>query len=222
MQLLGSRPITHGTKDQGVTYLTLTDPDNKNKLEFIETTPEHPFFVAKPADAQPRPAPEGHSDLSRNWVGAGHLKIGDTIKQADGTTGLVANVTTAQQTREMFNLTVSEAHTYYVGQDGWLVHNTGCPIASRGYDRPEVETKSGTALKQKDAVAAWDKFLGPNQTNIDPRDGLPDPDRIWSSDGLRSIRFGAHEVGSKPNLYHFHFETWSPGRVDNVLQRIPK
>ncbi|WP_158235838.1 hypothetical protein [Deinococcus sp. UR1] len=23
----------------------------------------------------------------------------------------------------MFNLTVSEAHTYYVGQDGWLVHN---------------------------------------------------------------------------------------------------
>ena len=37
-------------------------------------------------------------------MGAGHLKIGDTIKQADGTTGLVANVTT-------------------VGQDGWLVHN---------------------------------------------------------------------------------------------------
>jgi len=126
MQLLGSRPITHGTKDQGVTYLTLTDPDNKNKLEFIETTPGHPFFVAKPVDAQPRPAPEGHGDLSRNWVGAGHLKIGDTIKQADGTTGLVANVTTVQQTREMFNLTVSEAHTYYVGQDGWLVHNSGC------------------------------------------------------------------------------------------------
>ncbi|WP_174366346.1 polymorphic toxin-type HINT domain-containing protein [Deinococcus sp. JMULE3] len=115
--------ITHGTKDQGVTYLTLTDPDNKNKLEFIETTPEHPFFVAQPADAQPRPAPEGHGDLSRNWVGAGHLKIGDKIKQADGTTGLVANVTTVEQTREMFNLTVSEAHTYYVGQDGWLVHN---------------------------------------------------------------------------------------------------
>lgn len=56
-------------------------------------------------------------------MGAGHPKIGDEIKQADGTTGLVANVTTVGQTREMFNLTVSEAHTYYVGQDGWLVHN---------------------------------------------------------------------------------------------------
>ncbi|MGM9319739.1 polymorphic toxin-type HINT domain-containing protein [Deinococcus aquaticus] len=84
--------------------------------------PEHPFFVAQPVDAQPRPAPEGHSDLSRNWVGAGHLKIGDTIKQADGTTGLVANVTTVAQTREMFNLTVSEAHTYYVGRmGGWCI-----------------------------------------------------------------------------------------------------
>jgi len=60
-------------------------------------------------------------------VGAGHLKIGDKIKQADGTTGLVANLTTVGQTREMFNLTVSEAHTYYVGNDGWLVHN--CPTA---------------------------------------------------------------------------------------------
>lgn len=58
-------------------------------------------------------------------MGAGHLKIGDKIKQADGTTGLVANVITVEQTREMFNLTVSEAHTYYVGQDGWLVHNGG-------------------------------------------------------------------------------------------------
>ena len=27
----------------------------------------------------------------------------------------------------MFNLTVSEAHTYYVGQQGWLVHNASGP-----------------------------------------------------------------------------------------------
>lgn len=76
-------------------------------------------------DAQPRPAPEDHGDLSKNWVGAGHLKIGEKIKQADGTTGLVANVTTVQQTREMFNLNVSEAHTFFAGRDGWLVHNAG-------------------------------------------------------------------------------------------------
>lgn len=27
----------------------------------------------------------------------------------------------------MFNLTVDTAHTFYVGQDGWLVHNQNNP-----------------------------------------------------------------------------------------------
>ena len=27
----------------------------------------------------------------------------------------------------MFNLTVEEAHTFYVGEQGWLVHNAGTP-----------------------------------------------------------------------------------------------
>lgn len=29
-------------------------------------------------------------------------------------------------TQEMFNLTVETAHTFYVEQDGWLVHNINC------------------------------------------------------------------------------------------------
>lgn len=92
---------------------------------------------------------------------------------------------------------------------------------SRPYDRPEIETRSGEALKQEDAVDRWDEFLGPEQTNIDPRDGLPDADRIWSSDGKRSIRFGEHEMNSSPKKFHFHEETWHDDRVDNVLRRIP-
>ncbi|WP_221090939.1 polymorphic toxin-type HINT domain-containing protein [Deinococcus aquaedulcis] len=123
----GYYPITavHKNVDPEITYLTLTDPDQKHKLEFVETTPGHPFYVTERSDTQPRPKPEGHEDLSDKWIGAGHLKIGDKIKQADGTIGLVANVINVQKTQEMFNLTVSEAHTYYVGQDGWLVHNAG-------------------------------------------------------------------------------------------------
>lgn len=84
---------------------------------------KHPFYIKEWSDDGKRPKPVGHEDLNEHWVGAGHLKVGDKIEQADGTTGVVANVVTLQQTREMFNLTVSEAHTYYVGQDGWLVHN---------------------------------------------------------------------------------------------------
>ena len=93
--------------------------------------------------------------------------------------------------------------------------------ASRGYDRQEFETKSGKAVGEKNATERWDEFLGPTQTNIDPRDGLPDPDRIWSGDGKRSIRFGPHEMNSKPNKMHYHEETWHTDKVENVLQRVP-
>ncbi|MDD9941113.1 MAG: hypothetical protein OXU20_08755, partial [Myxococcales bacterium] len=93
---------------------------------------------------------------------------------------------------------------------------------SRGYDRPELETKSGKAVSARHATDDWDGFLGTGQTNIDPRDGLPDPDRIWSADGRRSVRYGPHEMGSKPNKHHYHKETWSPGQVHNELQRVQK
>jgi RHS repeat-associated protein len=96
----------------------------------------------------------------------------------------------------------------------------GTNSTSRGYDRPAFETKSGTAMKRQDAVRDWDEFLGPNQTSIDPRDGRYDPDRIWSADGRRSVRFGAHEMNSKPNKFHYHRETWHPDKVENVLQRV--
>jgi hypothetical protein len=94
--------------------------------------------------------------------------------------------------------------------------------ASRGYDRLEVETSSGRAVRAQDATSRWDQFLGEGQTNIDPRDGLPDADRIWSADGERSIRCGDHEMDSSPNKFHYHEETWYDDHVDNVLQRVQK
>jgi RHS repeat-associated protein len=98
---------------------------------------------------------------------------------------------------------------------------TGTPaLPSRGYDRPSTEIPSGTAMPAERAVGDWDAFLGPNSTNIDPRDGLPDPDRLWSADGTRSVRYGAHEMGSSPTLHHYHKETWTSGHVTNILQRI--
>ena len=122
---------------------------------------------------------------------------------------------------------MGNAHTFFVGEDGVLVHNCKSPTASvvknsRGYDRFENETKSGKAVREKNVVDDWDDFLGKDQTNIDPRDGLPDPDRIWSADGTRSIRYGAHEMGSSPTKHHYHKETWHPTHVDNVLQRIQR
>jgi len=52
----------------------------------------------------------------------------------------------------MFNLTVSEAHTYYVGQDGWLVHNenTSCLMTGNGISRiPNSSTEAPPASAPK-------------------------------------------------------------------------
>ncbi|GEM49288.1 polymorphic toxin-type HINT domain-containing protein [Deinococcus cellulosilyticus] len=85
----------------------------------------HPFYVTERSDSEPRPKPEGHPDLSDKWVGAGHLKVGDKLKQADGTLGEVRYVNTIAETRTMYNLEVEEAHTFFIRTQGWLLHNSG-------------------------------------------------------------------------------------------------
>lgn len=51
------------------------------------------------------------------------MQIGDDIRNADGSTGEVESVAFEQTSQEMYNLTVDEAHTFYVGDGQWLVHN---------------------------------------------------------------------------------------------------
>ena len=54
-----------------------------------------------------------------------------------------------------------------------------------------------------------------------------DPNRIVSADGTRSIRYGNHEMGSKPTKHHYREETWSYDAgtdtmtVGNTIKRVP-
>ena len=122
-------------------------------------------------------------------------------------------------TPTVYNLEVNGYHTYHVGTSGILVHNSVLQSCeSRRYDRTEQELKSGRTVKDKDTIKDWDDFLGPHQTNIDPRDGLRDPDRIWSADGNRSIRYGQHEQ----DFNHYHLETWYSNWVLNIYQHIQR
>lgn len=43
----------------------------------------------------------------------------------------------------MFNLTVDEAHTFYVGEQGWLVHNTNCPSVRSVADNSPRPPRTG-------------------------------------------------------------------------------
>ena len=88
-------------------------------------------------------------------------------------------------------------------------------IPGRGYHK---EVYANKPVKVTEAVDKWDEFLGPGEyTDIHPRTGLKDPDRIFSADGKRSIRFGSHEMNSKPSKFHYHEEIWTYDPINNVM-----
>ena len=62
------------------------------------------------------------------WVAASELAVGDPVRRSDGSTGVVQAVVTVAQMRAMYNLTVADAHTFFVGNQQWLVHNAKCPV----------------------------------------------------------------------------------------------
>jgi hypothetical protein len=74
--------------------------------ETIETTPEHPFHTA-----------------DGEWVPAANLRVGDEVYRADGSYGIVEAISFVYRRQGMYNLTVEGAHTYFVGDGQWLVHN---------------------------------------------------------------------------------------------------
>jgi hypothetical protein len=94
-----------------VTAVWVHDDDNLLTLtiegEVIITTTDHPFYTD-----------EGE------WILAGDLQIGDAVVSADGDFGTVDAVVITDGTAEVYNLTVDEAHTYFVGDGEWLVHNS--------------------------------------------------------------------------------------------------
>lgn len=74
--------------------------------EVVVTTPEHPFWG------------EG-----TGWVPAEALEAGMRVRRADGGFGLVHALALEHEPRVMYNLTVAGAHTFFVGDGQWLVHN---------------------------------------------------------------------------------------------------
>ncbi len=98
---LGSFEVTatFSHEDTVIEYLVIDG-------ERLVTTPEHPFYTRE-----------------RGWVAAGDLQKGEHVRKADGTYGVVRSLRLVEQKQRMYNLTVDEAHTYFVGDGGWLVHN---------------------------------------------------------------------------------------------------
>jgi hypothetical protein len=112
--------------------------------EKVETTWNHPFWVETTKTNLERGPPEFYKNksisllggiseqenLSYNnskpkgeWKQAKDLRIGDISKTSKGKLILITNIQTESRKETVYNFTVAENSTYYVGKDGVLVHN---------------------------------------------------------------------------------------------------
>ena len=73
------------------------------------------------------------------------------------------------------------------------------------YRQKEVRIPDTNA---EDGTLPWEVFLGTGvYTNRDPRTNKIDGNRIFSTDGFRSVRMGGHEMRNLKKL-HYHLELW--------------
>ena len=86
--------------------------ETSKKLDAIQCTPEHPFYVA-----------------GKGFTAAGDLKVGDVIVTQDGPNVKILSITTKNLKKAIpvYNLTIEGDHSYFVGtaNGGEWVHNYG-------------------------------------------------------------------------------------------------
>jgi hypothetical protein len=211
----GNRVVTATIAGEGVKDLVDVTIGDQTGVDTFTATTGHPIWVVN----------------AHAWVDAGDLRPGDLLLSVDGRTVEVLGTRSFTQTVRVHNLTVNDLHTFHIasGHHTPLTHNCGSRATNTA--RPnivETETIASRPLKPTEATQRWAEFLGEGpHTNIHPRTGQVDPNRIVSADGTRSIRMGPHEMGSKPTKFHFHEETWgfdatsNTWTVDNVVRRVP-
>ncbi|WP_037682039.1 polymorphic toxin-type HINT domain-containing protein, partial [Streptomyces griseus] len=106
-EVLATDPETGETGPRKVTRLIVTEDDKhfnelsiatENGIEKLTATHEHPFW-----------SPSAH-----DWVPAGKLKPGMTLRTDDGDTVIVTGNRSFNKHARTYNLTVDDLHTYYV------------------------------------------------------------------------------------------------------------
>lgn len=78
--------------------------------EKIKVSDSHPFWV----------------ENEQTWIAAEDLYIGDILQTSNGQFLPITDILIEEQTTKVYNLTVSDYHTYFVSETGFLVHNSNC------------------------------------------------------------------------------------------------
>ena len=115
---IGDYVLSYNEKDGMVSRQKVIDTFSKEVYqtigltidgEYIETTYNHPFY----------------SPIYNCWVEAGSLRVGDCVVDSNGNYQVIQATQTNNYTYPVmvYNFTVENNHTYYVGEEEILVHN---------------------------------------------------------------------------------------------------
>lgn len=97
------------------------------------------------------------------WKRAGDLKTGEQLRTLNGTKNTVSSVVSQEKTATVYNLTVADSHTYYVGEKSpVLVHNVckaNAGVASKIGMNIKKIVKSVTKSMKKSSFK-WVRWIG--------------------------------------------------------------
>lgn len=116
---LAVHPATKQTKPQQVVVVSHgSHAPPATTTEVVHTTQKHPWLTTK------------------GWITAGQLHLGDQVQQLDGSTATVLGLKIIPGAASMYDLTVSNVHTFAVGAGQFVVHNTngGCGVTPNEVD----------------------------------------------------------------------------------------
>ncbi|WP_141924272.1 polymorphic toxin-type HINT domain-containing protein [Haloactinospora alba] len=118
------RPVTATMSGTGVKETVEVTVLTRDGAETLTATGGHPFWTN-----------------GRSWTDAGDLAAGDRLRTPTGERVTVAHTATYRQPQAVYNISVADIPTYYVGAGGdWmLVHNqkkkTKCPSVNQVADK---------------------------------------------------------------------------------------
>lgn len=164
--------------------------------EVIETTPEHPFFSA-----------------DEEWLPAASLQVGSEVRNADWATGTVEAIEFVTESQTMYNFTVENAHTYFVGGGQWLVHNE-CPIDSLlTYNQWRYQVRKGNIEGYEIHHIIEKRFIGATSDSSSGRmlstALTPDQHQAFTNAWRREFAYG-----------QTNYETLTPNQVWEAAQKI--
>jgi RHS repeat-associated protein len=133
---LAVHPTSTQTKQQQTAIVSHGSHAPPIQTEVIHTTQKHPWLTTK------------------GWATAGQLQVGNEVQLLDGATATVVGLKIVPGTASMYDLTISNVHTFAIGDGQFVVHNCN-GAASFAQSRAGELFSQGKAAAEAVNPKAW-------------------------------------------------------------------